>query len=58
MEKHHQCNEHESNHVHGPDCGHARVAHGDHFDYVVGDHLHHVTDRTCVDHGAVNRSPS
>lgn len=27
-------------HVHGPDCGHEAVQHGDHVDYVVGEHRH------------------
>ena len=27
-------------HVHGPDCGHEAVEHGDHVDYVVGEHRH------------------
>ena len=26
---------HHDDHTHGPDCGHSRIAHGDHFDYLV-----------------------
>ena len=33
-------------HRHGPNCGHDRIPHGDHFDYLVGSHLHHVPE-TC-----------
>lgn len=28
-------------HVHGPDCGHVRIAHDDHVDYLHDGHLHH-----------------
>ena len=28
-------------HVHGPDCGHTAVRHGDHVDYLHDGHLHH-----------------
>jgi len=48
----HTCEAHTSNHVHGPDCGHERIRHDDHFDYLVDDHLHHVTRDGCTDHGA------
>ena len=34
------CDHHEDEHEHGPDCGHEAVQHGDHVDYVVGGHLH------------------
>jgi len=27
-------------HVHGPDCGHGTVGHGDHVDYLHGSHRH------------------
>jgi len=30
-----------SNHVHGPDCGHEKVMHGDHVDYLVDGRLEH-----------------
>jgi len=28
-------------HLHGPDCGHTAVKHGDHVDYLHDGHLHH-----------------
>ena len=31
-------------HVHGPDCEHTAVQHGDHIDYLHDGHLHHVRD--------------
>src|SRR5215831_7172964 len=31
----HDCGAHHSAHVHGPTCGHERVPHGDHVDYLV-----------------------
>jgi hypothetical protein len=31
----------DSNHHHGPDCGHEAVEHGDHVDYVHDDGHHH-----------------
>jgi hypothetical protein len=44
----HVCAAHDRHHVHGPDCGHPQVPHGDHHDYLVGDHVHHVEGRRCV----------
>lgn len=44
---------HAPDHVHGPDCGHDAVAHGDHTDYVVDGHLHHPHGDHCDDHGEV-----
>jgi len=33
---------HESHpHVHGPECGHAPIPHGDHTDYLHEGHVHH-----------------
>lgn len=49
----HQCSGHDADHVHGPDCGHPMVPHGDHFDYLVDGHLHHQHDGHCDHHGAV-----
>lgn len=40
-------------HVHGPDCGHEAVPHGDHIDYIVDGRLHHPHGDHCDDHGAV-----
>ena len=42
---------HEAKHVHGPQCGHAAVPHGDHVDYLVGGKLHHPHGDHCDDHG-------
>lgn len=47
----HQCSDHQGGHVHGPNCGHEAVPHGDHVDYLVGDHLHHPHEGHCDDHG-------
>jgi hypothetical protein len=44
---------HGKDHVHGPNCGHQAVPHGDHFDYLVDGHLHHVHEGHCDDHGAL-----
>ncbi len=40
-------------HVHGPDCGHEAIPHGDHVDYIVDGRLHHVHNGHCDDHGPV-----
>ncbi|MEM7165547.1 MAG: hypothetical protein AAF581_08785 [Planctomycetota bacterium] len=38
-------NVHENHdHEHGPDCGHTRVRHGDHVDFLHDEHLHNVGD--------------
>ncbi len=50
----HKCGEHGSEHRHGPNCGHERVPHGDHADYLVGGHLHHEHGGHCDDHGPVD----
>jgi hypothetical protein len=39
---------------HGPGCGHDAIPHGDHVDYIVHGHLHHVHDGHCDDHGPVH----
>lgn len=44
---------HEAGHLHGPDCGHEAVPHGDHVDYLVDGQLHHPHEGHCDDHGAV-----
>lgn len=49
----HACGGHANNHVHGPNCGHAAVPHGDHVDYLVRGHLHHPHSTHCDDHGHV-----
>ncbi|HEU0120144.1 MAG TPA: hypothetical protein VFQ91_06435 [Bryobacteraceae bacterium] len=49
----HSCAAHGPDHVHGPHCGHERVPHGDHVDYLVEGHLHHPHGGHCDNHGAV-----
>lgn len=49
----HACSGHDPTHVHGPDCGHEAVPHGDHVDYLVDGHLHHPHGDHCDDHGPV-----
>src|SRR5688500_2946279 len=49
----HDCGAHAKGHVHGPDCGHSAVPHGDHVDYLVDGHLHHPHGDHCDDHGPV-----
>ncbi len=46
----------EAGHVHGPDCGHKAVPHGDHVDYIVDGRLHHPHGDHCDDHGPVEVS--
>jgi len=45
---------HADGHVHGPDCGHEAVPHGDHTDYIVDGRLHHPHGDHCDDHGPVD----
>ena len=33
----HHCGAHDQDHIHGPNCGHQAVPHGDHVDYLVKD---------------------
>ena len=49
----HTCNGHDADHVHGPNCGHEAVPHGDHVDYLVDGHLHHPHGDHCDNHGPV-----
>lgn len=42
---------HDHDHVHGPDCGHEAVPHGDHTCYLVDGRLHHPHGDHCDDHG-------
>ena len=49
----HTCGGHDKGHVHSPSCGHERIPHGDHVDYLVRGHLHHPHDAHCDDHGTV-----
>src|SRR5690349_23727253 len=43
----HRCAGHQANHVHGSQCGHQAVPHGDHVDYLVDGHLHHPHGSHC-----------
>lgn len=49
----HDCAAHDAAHVHGPNCGHEAVPHGDHTDYLVAGHLHHPHDGHCDHHGVI-----
>jgi len=49
----HLCDGHHAAHMHGPDCGHPAVPHGDHIDYLVNGHLHHPHAGHCDNHGTV-----
>lgn len=49
----HACGGHDEAHTHGATCGHDRVTHGDHVDYLVAGHLHHPHGDHCDDHGAL-----
>ena len=49
----HDCASHDGDHVHGPDCGHPAVPHGDHVCYLVDGHLHHPHDGHCDNHGPI-----
>ena len=50
----HSCSSHDLTHAHGAECGHEQIPHGDHMDYLVGDHLHHAHGSHCDDHGSVD----
>jgi hypothetical protein len=52
----HRCGDHEAGHVHGPTCGHEAVPHGDHVDYLAGEHLHHPHGNHCDDHGPLSKA--
>src|SRR5260370_12631992 len=49
----HSCGGHEVRHQHGRGCGHEAVPHGDHTDYLVAGHLHHVHGGHCENTGPV-----
>ncbi len=49
----HDCKSHDKSHVHGTNCGHTAIPHGDHVDYLVAGHLHHPHGDHCDDHGKV-----
>ena len=45
----HQCNGHDADLIHGSGCGHETLPHGNHIDYLVNGHLHHVHNGHCDD---------
>ncbi|QDV28164.1 hypothetical protein Spb1_00260 [Planctopirus ephydatiae] len=49
----HACTSHAADHIHGENCGHPAVPHGDHVDYLVDGHLHHQHAGHCDNHGPV-----
>ncbi len=49
----HACSGHDADHVHGENCGHAAIPHGDHVCYLVDGHLHHPHNGHCDHHGTV-----
>ena len=40
-------------HVHGINCRHTVIRHGNHVDYLVNGHLHHQHNGHCDNHGPV-----
>ena len=50
----HTCGGHDGRHQHGRGCGHEAVPHGDHTDYLVAGHLHHVHEGHCDNHGPID----
>lgn len=47
------CHPVETDHVHGENCGHEQVPHGDHIDYLVNGRLQHVHGDHVDDHGPI-----
>jgi hypothetical protein len=54
----HNCSGHEKTHIHGANCGHEAVPHGNHVDYLVAGHLHHSHGTHCDDHGTLQVAAS
>src|SRR5262245_7001310 len=50
----HTCKGHAKDHTHSAMCGHERVPHGDHVDYLVSGHLHHTHSGHCDNHGSID----
>ena len=40
-------------HKHSDTCGHPKILHEDHYDYIVDGHLHYVHGNHCDDHGSI-----
>lgn len=49
----HQCAGHDASHKHDGGCGHERVPHAGHVDYVVAGHMHNQHAGHCDDHGSI-----
>ncbi|WP_265460387.1 hypothetical protein [Enterococcus sp. HY326] len=47
------CNHVEEPCLHNDDCGHEKIQHGDHLDYIVEGRLQHVHEKHVDDHGAI-----
>lgn len=47
------CNKVEDTHIHDDNCGHEKIPHGNHIDYLVDGRLHHVHGDHVDDHGPV-----
>ena len=45
---------HDAEHMHGINCGHEAVPHGEHIDYLVGNYLHHQSATRCENHGLLS----
>lgn len=41
-------------HTHSQYCGHTRIIHGNHIDYIVDGRLHHPHITHCDDHGPIH----
>jgi hypothetical protein len=52
----HTCGAHDASHAHGSGCGHERVPHAGHEDYLVAGHLHRVHTGHCDDHGVLAKA--
>jgi hypothetical protein len=52
----HACEAHDAAHTHGDGCGHERVPHADHEDYLVDGHLHRAHADHCDDHGVLAKA--
>lgn len=53
-EKNPDTENHVSSEIHDDNCGHEKIAHGDHYDYLVNGRLQHVHNDHVDDHGSVN----
>lgn len=49
-----KCKKIESTELHNDDCGHQKIPHGDHYDFLVDGRLENVHDNHIDDHGPVD----